>query len=94
MVGRPDVVQCPVEVVAKSLSRLFFNHCLVPGGTGQKYGKSRCLRSFDAFRVIMGYYRGAGRLMQDIVTAFKRSADGADPHGGPVSPTVIGFGIV
>ena len=94
LVGRADVVESSVEVIAEGVRKVLLDEVLVVAGAGKIHAGSDGLRAFDALRVVVCDLGGELRLVKRVAEGRVEPAHRGHAHAGAVAVAAIGFRVV
>ena len=93
LVGRADVVEGTVEVIAERVREVLLDEVLVVAGAGKIHAGSDGLRAFDALRVVVGDVGSQLRHVQRVAEGRVEPAHRGHAHAGAVAVAVVGFRV-
>ena len=94
LVGRADVIEGTVKVIAERVREVLLDEVLVVAGAGKVDARGDGLRALDTFRVVVGDLGSQLRHVQRVAEGRVEPAHRGHAHAGAVAVAAIGFRVV
>ena len=94
MIAGANFINGAAEIITEVAEHIMLDVCFAAAGSCQKDHAGNGLRTFDAFRMIVGYVRCGNSYLSSAFDAVVQPTSGGYPHGRPIAVAAVRLGIL